>query len=136
MSWYEAAAYAKFAGKSLPTVVHWGRAATVRNSGVIVPASNFSGQGTRPVGSSADLSGFGTYDMAGNVREWCLNAEGDERFILGGGWNDRPTLQRRLHPATVRPVGSQRHPARDVPSGDPQPRRRARQPLRALSATS
>ena len=26
--------------------------------------------------------------MAGNVREWCLNASGTERFILGGGWND------------------------------------------------
>jgi dienelactone hydrolase len=28
--------------------------------------------------------------MAGNVREWCLNASGAERFILGGGWNDQP----------------------------------------------
>jgi dienelactone hydrolase len=28
--------------------------------------------------------------MAGNVREWCLNASGKERFILGGGWNDQP----------------------------------------------
>ncbi len=28
--------------------------------------------------------------MAGNVREWCLNAAGDDRFILGGGWNDEP----------------------------------------------
>src|SRR5262249_38976165 len=25
-----------------------------------------------------------------NVREWCLNAEGGSRFILGGGWNDLP----------------------------------------------
>ena len=28
--------------------------------------------------------------MAGNVREWCLNNSGNERFILGGGWNDEP----------------------------------------------
>jgi pimeloyl-ACP methyl ester carboxylesterase len=28
--------------------------------------------------------------MAGNVREWCLNAGGKDRFILGGGWNDQP----------------------------------------------
>ena len=26
--------------------------------------------------------------MAGNVKEWCWNANGRERFILGGGWND------------------------------------------------
>ncbi len=91
VSWYEAAAYARFAGKSLPTVFHWNRAATVRNSAWIVPMSNFSGQGTRPVGSAQNISGFGSYDMAGNVREWGQNASGDERFILGGGWNDGPS---------------------------------------------
>jgi hypothetical protein len=92
VSWYEAMAYARFAGKSLPTVAHWNRAASVRNSAWIVPASNFSGQGTVPVGNTRGISAFGTYDMAGNVREWCLNASGGERFILGGGWNDSPYL--------------------------------------------
>ena len=91
VSWYEAAAYARFAGKALPTVFHWNHAATVWNSAWIVPASNFSGQGTWPVGNAENISGFGTYDMAGNVREWCLNASGNERFILGGGWNDVPS---------------------------------------------
>ena len=90
VSWYEAAAYAKFAGKSLPTVVHWNHAASVRNSAWIVPLSNFSGQGTVPVGTTRAISAYGTADMAGNVREWCLNASGDDRFILGGGWNDEP----------------------------------------------
>jgi dienelactone hydrolase len=90
VSWYEALAYARFAGKSIPTVVHWNRAASVRNSAWIVPASNFSGQGTVPVGSTRGISAFGTYDMAGNVREWCLNASGTDRFVLGGGWNDPP----------------------------------------------
>src|SRR4051812_40966108 len=83
-------AYARFAGKSLPTVAHWNRAASVRNSAWIVPASNFSGRGSVPVGTTRGISAFGTYDMAGNVREWCLNASGTERFILGGGWNDPP----------------------------------------------
>jgi len=37
----------------------------------IVPASNFSGRGTVPVGTMRGISAYGTYDMAGNVREWC-----------------------------------------------------------------
>ena len=32
---------------------------------------------------------FGTFDMAGNAREWCLNQTGPERYVLGGGWNDQ-----------------------------------------------
>ena len=24
--------------------------------------------------------------MAGNAKEWCWNATGDKRYILGGGW--------------------------------------------------
>ena len=90
VSWYEAAAFAKFAGKSLPTVAHWNHAASVYNSAWVVPASNFAGQGTVPVGTTRGIGAYGTYDMAGNVREWCLNASGANRFILGGGWNDEP----------------------------------------------
>jgi serine/threonine protein kinase/dienelactone hydrolase len=90
VSWYEAEAFARFAGKALPTVTHWNHAASVYNSAWIVPLSNFAGQGTVPVGSTHAISAFGTFDMAGNVREWCLNAGGTERFILGGGWNDQP----------------------------------------------
>jgi serine/threonine protein kinase/dienelactone hydrolase len=90
VSWYEAAAFARFAGKSLPTVVHWSRAASTYHSATIVPLSNFAGQGTRPVGEGRGISEYGTYDMGGNVREWCLNQSGNERFILGGGWNDEP----------------------------------------------
>src|SRR2546428_2199817 len=90
VSWYEAAAFAKFAGKSVPTVFHWNHAASEYLSASIVPASNFSGRGTVPVGSTRGISAYGTYDMAGNVREWCLNASGNERFTLGGGWSDEP----------------------------------------------
>jgi formylglycine-generating enzyme required for sulfatase activity/dienelactone hydrolase len=89
VSWYEALAYAKFAGKAIPTVAHWNNAAGVFNITSIVPPSNFSGQGPEPAGRGG-LSPFGTYDMAGNVREWCVNAEEKDRFVLGGGWNDQP----------------------------------------------
>jgi serine/threonine protein kinase/dienelactone hydrolase len=89
VSWYEAAAYAEFTGKSLPTVYHWNWAAQTRASMLIVPGSNFSGTGTVPVGGDGALSGFGTADMAGNVKEWCWNesAEG-KRYILGGGFGE------------------------------------------------
>jgi eukaryotic-like serine/threonine-protein kinase len=90
VSWYEALAFAKFAGKDIPTVAHWNHAASVTNSSVIVPLSNFAGQGARPVGTGRAISAYGTYDMGGNVREWCMNASGNARFILGGGWNDQP----------------------------------------------
>jgi formylglycine-generating enzyme required for sulfatase activity/dienelactone hydrolase/predicted Ser/Thr protein kinase len=89
VSWYEAAAYCEFAGKSLPTVHHW--QATSGLGGVyasILQLSNFSGHGPAPVGSYRGLGPFGTYDTAGNVREWCWNAFGAKRYILGGAWSD------------------------------------------------
>ena len=88
VSWYEAAAYARWAGKSLPTLYHWSRAADPRLSGDVVPASNFSGKSMLPAGASGGITHAGTVDMAGNVKEWCLNAAGAKRYILGGAWNE------------------------------------------------
>jgi serine/threonine protein kinase/dienelactone hydrolase len=89
VSWYEAAAYAQFAGKSLPTIYHWTCAAQTYFAPLIVPGSNFSDKGTVPVGGPGALSGFGTTDMAGNVKEWCLNeSSGGKRFMLGGGFGE------------------------------------------------
>jgi dienelactone hydrolase len=31
---------------------------------------------------------YGVRDIAGNVREWCLNRTGESHYILGGGWSD------------------------------------------------
>jgi dienelactone hydrolase len=87
ISWYEAAAYAEFVGKSLPTAYHWNQAS--QSDAIIARGSNFRGEGTQPVGSASALSGFGTTNMAGNVKEWCLNEGRDgKRFILGGGFGE------------------------------------------------
>jgi formylglycine-generating enzyme required for sulfatase activity/dienelactone hydrolase len=90
VSWYEAAAYARFVGKTLPTVYHWTLASQSADlPALIADGSNFRGVGTQPIGGRGTLSGFGTTDMAGNVKEWCSNEGRDgKRFILGGGFGD------------------------------------------------
>ena len=90
VSWYEAAAYAAWAGKRLPTIFHWNRAAFTVASSRIVPMANLGGKGPRAVGSTRSMNRFGTMDLAGNVREWTWNSTdgGQGRFILGGGWSD------------------------------------------------
>jgi len=92
VSWFEGVAYARFAGKSLPTLYHWEHAACLWESAVIVPYSNFALSGIASVGSHPGMGHTGLYDMAGNVKEWCLNAtddSGNHRYILGGGWGEQ-----------------------------------------------
>lgn len=90
VSWYEAAAYAAWAGKQLPTVYHWTRLADTWSTKFLLPFSNFNGKSTTAAGSLLGLSSYGVYDIAGNVREWVLNAARNpgERYILGGGYSD------------------------------------------------
>lgn len=90
VSWYEAAAYAEFVGKSLPTAYHWMLASQADgNTPLIASGSNFRLDGTQAVSGEGALSGWGTTDMAGNVKEWCLNeASEGKRLILGGGFGE------------------------------------------------
>jgi eukaryotic-like serine/threonine-protein kinase len=92
VSWYEAAAYAKFAGRRLPTIYHWGAA-----EGDNTPYKlfdnytrfcNFNGKGIAPVGTFIGMTPYGNFDMGGNVREWCSNETETGRSIRGGAWND------------------------------------------------
>ena len=84
VSWYEAAAYAEFAGKSLPSIGQWYLAAPSSVAKSIIPQSNFSTSALAPVGKYPGIGPLGTYDMAGNVTEWCFNSDGSRRYILGG----------------------------------------------------
>ena len=92
LSWFEAAAYAEFVGRDLPTLYHWYLVSSQGMAGLIIPLSNFGGERLQPVGESTGVTGAGLYDMAGNAREWLLNETGDLRITAGGGWNDNPYL--------------------------------------------
>jgi dienelactone hydrolase len=89
VSWYEAAAYAEFAGKQLPTIYHWQHAARPGFFTGIIELSNFSCAGPMRVGSCKGIGPFGTLDMAGNAREWCWNEGEGRRYIRGGAWNEQ-----------------------------------------------
>ncbi len=105
ITWYEAAAYAAFLGKSLPTVYQGEKAARdgayTHFEGVVMPwgyvspsetsqgRANFGGSGTAPVDAYPfGLSPFGAHGMAGNVKEWMLNETGSGHVVTGGSWED------------------------------------------------
>jgi serine/threonine protein kinase len=109
VTWYEANAYAIWAGKQLPIWKQWWRAA-VGTDGRIFPwgndvstiseRANFGAVSLRQVGSfPLGLSYFGCLDMAGNVTEWLRDSNGIENpaRTVGGSWQNPSYMFEPIH---------------------------------------
>lgn len=108
ITWYEAAAYAGFRGKSLPTIFQWEKAARdgkfdqgyntmpwglSRDADSTEFLANFGSEGPVPVDRfEFGASPYGCLNMAGNVAEWMLNERAGNSLVSGGAWGEQPYL--------------------------------------------
>lgn len=103
VTWYEAAAFAEWAGKHLPSIFEWDKASrNGTNSAIgrtypwgtvtevdITLRANFRQAGPMPVDSlPSGMSMWGVSHLAGNVKEWLLNRNEDGYAVSGASYDD------------------------------------------------